>query len=196
MVDEVEHDPGQREAGETVHGVPVSYSVGQTVLHPSRDDYARVLQALHDEGFVMCVDVTAADYLTHEARTTLPLEVEPERFEVVVNLVNHRERSRVRVRVQVPADDPRLPSLWELYPSTEAPEREVFDMFGIEFDGHPDLTRILMPEDWIGHPLRKDYNSGRIPVQFKNPVSSPDERGSRDMGVAGARFADEVPAEP
>jgi len=61
-----------------------------------------------------------------------------------------------------------VPTLFEIHPGTEAAEREVYDMFGIEFAGHPDLTRILMPEDWIGHPLRKDYYSGRIPVQFKD----------------------------
>jgi NADH-quinone oxidoreductase subunit C len=69
--------------------------------------------------------------------------------------------------VQVPEDDPVVPSLFSVHAGTEALEREVFDMFGITFTDHPDLTRILMPEDWIGHPLRKDYDSGRIPVQFK-----------------------------
>jgi NADH-quinone oxidoreductase subunit C len=86
---------------------------------------------------------------------------------VVVNLLSHTRRERARVRVQVPAADAVVPSLFELYPGTEAMEREVYDMFGIVFDGHPDLTRILMPEDWEGHPLRKDYAVGRIPVQFK-----------------------------
>ena len=69
--------------------------------------------------------------------------------------------------VQVPEAAPVVASLFDLYPGTEAMERECFDMFGIEFADHPDLTRILMPEDWDGHPLRKDYEVGRIPVQFK-----------------------------
>ena len=72
-----------------------------------------------------------------------------------------------RVRLQVDGDDPVAPSLFEVHPGTEAPEREVFDLFGITFEGHPDLNRILMPEDWVGHPLRKDYGIGAIPVQFK-----------------------------
>ena len=76
-------------------------------------------------------------------------------------------RRRIRLRVQIPESDASLPSLFDVHPGTEAMEREVFDMFGITFDGHPDPSRILMPEDWIGHPLRKDYEIGEIPVQFK-----------------------------
>jgi NADH-quinone oxidoreductase subunit C len=77
------------------------------------------------------------------------------------------KRQRVRIRVQAGNEAPAVDSLFPLYPGTEAMEREAFDMFGILFNGHPDLTRILMPEDWEGHPLRKDYGAGRVPVQFK-----------------------------
>jgi NADH-quinone oxidoreductase subunit C len=125
-----------------------------------------LLATLQAAGYHSVVDLCGVDYLTNDSRQ-LPAGVEPERFEVVVNLINHRERARLRLRVQVPETDAVLPSAFNLYPGTEAMERETFDMFGISFDGHPDLTRILMPEDWIGHPLRKDYDVGRIPVQFK-----------------------------
>jgi NADH-quinone oxidoreductase subunit C len=125
-----------------------------------------VVEALCDDGYVICIDVTAVDYLAHPHRDVAP-GVERERFEVVAQFLNHEQRSRVRLRVQVPADDPTLPSIVDVYPGADAMEREVFDMFGISFDGHPDLTRILMPEDWDGHPLRKDYAVGAIPVQFK-----------------------------
>ncbi|HEX6475956.1 MAG TPA: NADH-quinone oxidoreductase subunit C [Acidimicrobiales bacterium] len=136
------------------------------LLHPSRDDYLQVVSGLKDEGFEMCVDVCGVDYLAHPGRS-LPPEVHPERFEVVVNLVSIEHRRRVRIRVQVPENDPTIPSLFGLYPGVEAAERETFDMFGIHFADHPDMTRILMPEDWEGHPLRKDYSVGRVPVQFK-----------------------------
>jgi NADH-quinone oxidoreductase subunit C len=68
----------------------------------------------------------------------------------------------------VPADDAVLPTLFDLYPGTEAMEREAYDLMGVVFEGHPDMTRILLPEDWEGHPLRKDYGVGRVPVQFKD----------------------------
>jgi len=140
----------------------------QQVLHPSRDELVDLVRTLRDnEGFRVCVDVTAVDYLVYEAPRDLPPGVEPERFEVVVGLLSHETRERLRLRVQVPAGDPTCPSLFDVHPGTEAPEREVYDMYGIEFTGHPDLTRILMPEDWDGFPLRKDHPVGAIPVQFK-----------------------------
>ena len=83
------------------------------------------------------------------------------------------DHGAICVCVQVPDDDPALPTVFDVWPGTEALEREVFDMFGIRFDGHPDLSRILMPEDWIGHPLRKDYEVGDIPVQFKEADRRP-----------------------
>ena len=153
--------------GDLLHGAPVSSSRGQTVVHPHRDRYLEVVTALRHEGFEMCADLTAVDQLTN-ARRTLPEGVEPERFEVVVNLLSLSRRERVRVVVQLPDDGPpSVPSLFELYPGTEFMEREAYDLFGIRFEGHPDLVRILMPDDWEGHPLRKDFSVGRIPVQFK-----------------------------
>jgi NADH-quinone oxidoreductase subunit C len=153
-------------AGDTVHGCPVTLSCGQQVLHPTRDGYLDLIKALADDGYHMVVDVTAVDYLMNATRT-LPEGVTPERFEIVVNLLSIEHGRRTRVRVQVPEHDATIVSLFDLFPGTEGMEREVYDMFGISFTDHPDLTRILMPEDWIGHPLRKDYDVGRIPVQFK-----------------------------
>lgn len=154
-------------APEELFGALLTRSGGQLVLHPTRAQYPALLATLHDAGYHSVIDLTGVDYLTHPGRTGVPASIELERFEVVVNLINHRERARLRLRIQIPADDATLASAFDLYPGTEAMERETFDMFGISFEGHPDLTRILMPEDWLGHPLRKDYDSGRIPVQFK-----------------------------
>ncbi len=149
-------------------GVPVSTDpAGAPVLHPRPAELPGAVEALRDAGYLQCLDVCAVDYLGAESRKDLPDEVVPERFEVVVTLISHQRRGRVRLRVQVPEEDPRLPTLFDLFPGAENPEREVFDMFGIAFDGHPDMTRILMPEDWDGHPLRKDYATGIVPVRFK-----------------------------
>jgi NADH-quinone oxidoreductase subunit C len=155
---------------ETLYGCPVSESRGQTVIHPTRTGYVDAVKAATDDGFTMCVDLTAVDYLRAPTRD-LPDGVSPERFEVAVSLLDMANRRRLRVRVQVPAADATVPTLFDVHPGTEAMEREVFDMYGITFEGHPDLTRILMPEDWEGHPLRKDYVIGAIPVQFKGAPS-------------------------
>ena len=189
---ETEPDPEP----EVRYGATVTWMRGQEVLHPARADARKVLQAARDDGYVMCVDVTAVDYLTFGERSSaeggerpiskaaqlpaeqlrdrrgLPESVTPERFEVVINLLRLQDASRLRFRVQVPEDDPTLPTISDLWFGADASEREVFDMFGIAFTGHPDLSRILMPEDWVGHPLRKDYNPGRIPVQFKSDPSA------------------------
>ena len=149
-----------------LHGCPVVDSLGATVVHCNREQYLDLCTALKFDGYAMPVGVTGVDYLTHPGRV-LPEGIRPERFEVVVELLSLTLRKRLRVRCQVPGADPRVPTLFELWPGTEAHERETYDMFGIDFEGHPDPSRILMPEDWEGHPLRKDYDTGHIPVQFK-----------------------------
>jgi NADH-quinone oxidoreductase subunit C len=157
---------------EEIHGAPVTYSRGQQVAHPSRETYPTMLRALREEGFDMCVDVTVVDYLAAPTARQLPDSVDPERFEVVVNLLSLDQRRRLRLRVQVPESDPVIASAFDVYRGADAMEREAYDMFGVRFEGHPDLTRILMPEDWEGHPLRKDYSIGRVPVQFKHPPAT------------------------
>jgi NADH-quinone oxidoreductase subunit C len=153
-------------------GVPVTHgNDGMVELHPTREQYLDTIAALRAEEHHMLLDLTAVDYLTHPGRT-LPEGVAAERFEVVATTICHTTPERVRVRVQVAEDDATMPTLFDHHPGCEGLEREVFDMFGITFDGHPDLTRILMPEDWDGHPLRKDYAVGAIPVQFKAAPSA------------------------
>ena len=122
-----------------------------------RSQLADLATACRDAGFEMCIDVTAVDWY----RTRRP------RYQVVVNLLSHQHRRRLRVTTGVPADDPSVPSLCSVYPGVGFPERKVYDLFGITFEGHPDLTRILMPDDWEGHPLRKDFSVGSVPVRFK-----------------------------
>ncbi|MDH3705171.1 MAG: NADH-quinone oxidoreductase subunit C, partial [Acidimicrobiia bacterium] len=152
---------------ETAYGAPVTRTGGHTVLHTTPDTLLDVAQAVRDDGFAQLIDLCGVDYLTHPGRTDLPETVVGERFEVVVSLINHQRGERVRLRVQVPEAEPVLPTLFDIWPGAEALERETYDMFGVTFADHPDMTRILMPEDWVGHPLRKDYAVGRIPVQFK-----------------------------
>lgn len=156
---------------ETRHGVPVTRTAGQEVLHTDRTGYLDLIDALRGEGYDFLLDETCVDYLLFADRP-LPEGVPAARFEVVVVLLDMAARRRVRIRVQVPEADPVLPTLYDRFPASEAFEREIFDLFGVRFDGHPDLTRILMPEDWEGHPLRKDYGVGRIPVQFKAAPST------------------------
>jgi NADH:ubiquinone oxidoreductase subunit C len=146
-------------------------SHGQSVVYVDRavwHDVAAYLRA--EERFTQCVDVTAVDHLADVERVVTS-GVTPERFEVVANFLSHPRNLRVRVICEVPADDTKVASIADEYPGVNFGEREVYDMFGIEFEGHPDLERILMPDDWVGHPLRKDDAPSRVPVTFKGDPS-------------------------
>lgn len=136
--------------------VPRVDSPPQDVADVPREQFGDFMEAAHDRGYRMFVDLCAIDYLRRDPR-----------FEVVTNVLALEPPHRLVVRVGVPADDPTVPSITSVYAGANFFEREAFDLMGIRFEGHPDLTRILMPDDWEGHPLRKDYAVGSVPVQFK-----------------------------
>ncbi len=160
-------DPVAAALVERYEGAVFHESHGQSVVYLGRDHWADAAAFLRDEQqFTMLLDVTAVDHLVDVERPRVP-GVTPERFEVVANLISHPRNRRIRLIAEVPADDPVVDSLVTTYASADVAEREVYDMFGITFTGHPDLTRILMPDDWIGHPLRKDDSPARVPVTFK-----------------------------
>ncbi len=137
-------------------GVVFHESASGDVAHVPATDLVDFATAMRDAGYDVFIDLCGVDYLRRRPR-----------FEVVVNLLSHERRRRMRIRVGVPGTDPRVPSISSVFPGANYYERETYDLFGIAFEGHPDLTRILMPDDWEGHPLRKDYSVGSVPVQFK-----------------------------
>ena len=128
------------------------------ILRTNVESYKKLVELLKSEGFEMMVDLTVVDWFRKK---------EP-RFEIIVQFLSVSNNERKTIKVFVNDNDLTIPSISDVYPSANFYEREAFDMFGIIFTDHPDLTRILMPDDWQGHPLRKNYGSGRIPVQFKN----------------------------
>jgi NADH-quinone oxidoreductase subunit C len=131
-------------------------------------DRLRDLQRADDLSFDFLSDATATDWPDREPR-----------FWVAYHLSSSAHRHRIRVKVGLVSDDPVVPSIVPLYPAADYFEREVFDLYGIEFEGHPDLRRILMPDDWDGHPLRKDYGIGGVGTQYKGAFIPPvDQRSS------------------
>jgi NADH:ubiquinone oxidoreductase subunit C len=145
----------------------VHESHGQPVVYVERSAWHDVAQFLRDEErFTQCLDVTVVDHLIDAERALIP-GVDLERFEVVANFLSHPRNRRIRAISELPADDATVASIVDVYAGMNFAEREAFDMFGVVFDGHPDLSRLLMPDDWVGYPLRKDDASGRIPVEFK-----------------------------
>ncbi len=152
---------------ERFEGAVFRSSHGQPVVYLRREHWGEAGTFLRtEEQFTTCLDVTAVDHLTDVERVA-PAGVDLERFEVVANYLSHARNRRIRLIAQVPASDPTIASLAPEYPGVDFAEREVYDLFGVVFDGHPDLTRILMPDDWDGHPLRKDDAPAAVPVTFK-----------------------------
>ena len=150
--------------------ITVAPAIDMPAIDVDREHVVDVCRVLRDDPtlqFVFLADVTAVDRLPAEPR-----------YEVVYHLSSLGEAyttpsasavppQRLRMKVRVPGGDPRLPTVTSVYPTAGWPEREVFDLFGLHFEGHPDLRRILMPEDWEGYPLRKDY-----PVQIRKDTPS------------------------
>jgi NADH-quinone oxidoreductase subunit C len=120
------------------------------------DDWVSFATEARDAGFDLFVDLAGVDHFS-----------EAPRFEVALNIVSMSERQRIIVSTRVPYDAPAVPSLTGVFVGANFYEREAYDLVGIDFPGHPDLTRILLPDDWEGHPLRKDYDIGAVPVEFK-----------------------------
>jgi NADH-quinone oxidoreductase subunit C len=137
-------------------------------IRPGR--IAEVCRILRDDPalrFELCSSVSGVDYLGYDER----------RLHVVYHLTSLTYRRRIRLECAVTAEDPRLPSVTGVYPTADWQERETYDMFGVVFDGHPNLTRILMPDDWEGFPQRKDYPLGGVPVEYKGAeIPPPDMR--------------------
>ncbi|HTE73584.1 MAG TPA: NADH-quinone oxidoreductase subunit C [Actinomycetes bacterium] len=144
----------------------------EVTFHVRREELVDVMRALRDDPalrFEMCMGVSGVHYPHEEGRE----------LHAVYPLVSVTHNRRVRVEVTCPDADPHVPSVTSVHPGNDWHERETFDFFGIVFDGHPALTRIEMPDDWPGHPQRKDYPLGGIPVEYKGAqIPPPDERRS------------------
>ncbi|MFI5497798.1 NADH-quinone oxidoreductase subunit C [Nocardia asteroides] len=142
----------------------------EITLHVRREHLVTVASALRDDSslrFELCLGVNGVHYPDDEGRE----------LHAAYHLMSITHNRRIRLEVSAPDADPHIPSLFSVYPTIDWHERETYDFFGILFDGHPSLTRITMPDDWRGHPQRKDYPLGGIPVEYKGArIPPPDER--------------------
>jgi NADH-quinone oxidoreductase subunit C len=120
----------------------------------------RALSSLKDEGYTLLTFLTCVDHLADHSRAF------PGRFELVYQLRDMDRLRDLRVRTFLDGETPEIESVHDLFPPANWDERETYDMFGITFRGHPNLTRILMPDDWVGHPLRRDFPVGGEVVEF------------------------------
>jgi NADH-quinone oxidoreductase subunit C len=145
---------------------------GEITFHVRREDLVSVAQLLRDDPrmrFEFCAGVSGVHYPDDKGAE----------LHAVYHLLSMTFNRRIRIEVSTPDADPHIPTLVPVYPTNDWHERETYDMFGIIFDGHPSLTRILMPDDWPGHPQRKDYPLGGIPVEYKGgSIPPPDQRRS------------------
>ena len=143
---------------------------GELTLHVRREKLGELAQQLRDDQdlrFELLSSLSGVNY---------PMDAGRE-LHVVYELTSMTHNRRIRLEVAAPDDDPHVPSVVAIWPTADFQERETWDMFGIIFDGHPALTRIMMPDDWPGHPQRKDYPLGGIPVEYKGAtIPPPDER--------------------
>jgi NADH-quinone oxidoreductase subunit C len=165
-------------AAMTDRGIPlaaiqqITIDRGEMTIYLRRERLLEMCRMLRDDPglrFELCSSVSGVDYG----------EDLPQRLHSVYHLTSMTYRRRIRLEVAVDIDDPHLPSVVEVYPTADWHEREAYDMFGLIYDGHPALTRILMPDDWDGHPQRKDYPLGGIPVEYKGTeIPPPDQRRS------------------
>jgi NADH-quinone oxidoreductase subunit C len=145
---------------------------GEITFHVAREHLAELVRHLRDDAYLrfeFCSSVSGVHYPADQTRE----------LHAVYHLQSMTHNRRIRLEVSVPDADPHIPSVVPTYPTADWHERETYDMFGIVFDGHPALTRILMPDDWPGHPQRKDYPLGGIPVEYKGAtIAPPDQRRS------------------
>ncbi len=145
---------------------------GEITFHVARQHLATLARHLRDDAYLrfeFCSSVSGVHYPADQGRE----------LHAVYHLQSMTHNRRIRLEVSVPDSDPHLPSVVSTYPTADWHERETYDMFGIVFDGHPALTRILMPDDWPGHPQRKDYPLGGIDVEYKGAtIPPPDQRRS------------------
>ncbi len=142
---------------------------GELTLYVAREHIAKLARVMRNDPalrFELLASLSGVDYLGSANR-----------LHIVYELTSMTYRRRTRLEVSTSVEDPHVPSVTAVYPTADWQEREAFDMFGVIFDGHPGLTRILMPDDWDGHPQRKDYPLGGIAVQYKGAeIPPPDER--------------------
>ncbi len=155
----------------------------QEHTQPASGDWARQAAMLKKDGWWLA-DLCGLDRLGIGGK---------DRFEVVVQLINPSLKERRTLHVAATGETPAVPSVTGVWPGANYMEREAFDLFGIRFEGHPNLTRILLPDEWEGHPLRKDYGVGKVPVEFlPQPLLQVDSPGQAPSGQAAGAALDSL----